>query len=189
MKFRTTTAKYAVWVALCAPAVHILFRYITDTISYGEVVHETGSWSVGLLFVALAVTPLGKIVPPRWMTFLRFHRRAIGVASFAYAALHTIAYLEKKWGADLIMTEGLKPGLGTGWLALVIFLVLAITSNNRSVRKLGRSWKRLHRSVYVAAALVFAHWILTAFEPRLAYTVLAALCVVEALRWIPRRRN
>jgi sulfoxide reductase heme-binding subunit YedZ len=113
----------------------------------------------------------------------------MGVASFAYAALHTIAYLEKKWGADLIVTEGLKPGIATGWLALAIYLVLAITSNNRSVRSLGRSWKTLHRSVYAAAALVFAHWILTAFEPQLAFTVLAALCAVEALRWIPNWRK
>ncbi len=189
MKFRSLTAKYAVWAALCAPALHIIFRYIADTMSYGEVIHETGNWSVGLLFLALAVTPLGKVAPKAgWLAFFRFHRRAIGVASFAYAALHTITYLERKWGADLIVTESLKPGIATGWLALVIFLALAITSNNRSVRRLGKSWKKLHRSIYAAAMLVFAHWILTAFEPLLAYTVLAALCVVEALRWMPNRR-
>lgn len=189
MKFRSPTAKYLVWLALCVPALHIVFRYLQDTMSYGEVIHETGDWSVGLLFAALAITPLGRLAAKsKWLTFFRFHRRAIGVASFAYAALHTIVYLDRKWGADLIVTEGLKPGLATGWIALVIFLVLAITSNNRSVRKLGRSWKKLHRSVYVSAALVFAHWILTAFEPRLAITLLLALCAVEALRWIPTFR-
>lgn len=190
MRARSPTAKYAVWAALCAPASYIIFRYIADTISYGQVIHETGDWSVGLLFVALAVTPLGRVAPKSdWLAFFRFHRRAIGVASFSYAALHTIVYLERKWGADLIVMESLKPDLATGWLALAIFLVLAITSNNRSVRRLGKSWKTLHRSVYVSAALVFAHWILTAFEPQLAYTVLVALCVVEALRWIPKRRK
>jgi sulfoxide reductase heme-binding subunit YedZ len=165
-----------------------MFRYLADTMSYGQVIHESGDWSVGLLFAALTITPLGRFAPMSgWLAFFRFHRRAIGVASFAYAALHTIAYLERKWGADLIMIEGLKPGIATGWLALVIFLVLAITSNSRSVRSLGKSWKTLHRSVYAAAALVFAHWILTAFEAQPAYMVLAALCVLEALRWIPSR--
>lgn len=169
------------------PALHILFRYLADTMSYGEVIHETGDWSVGLLFIALAVTPIGRIAPKLGgLRFLRFHRRAIGVASFAYAALHTITYLERKWGADLIVTEGFKPGMATGWLALLIFLVLAATSNNRSVANLGRSWKALHRTVYVAAALVFVHWILTAFEPQLAYITLFALCIVETLRWIAR---
>jgi sulfoxide reductase heme-binding subunit YedZ len=121
------------------------------------------------------------------LAFLRFHRRAIGVASFAYAALHTVVYLEKKWGADLILTEGLKPGIATGWIALVIFLMLAITSNNLSVRRLGKTWKLLHRTVYVSALLVFAHWILTGFGPQPAYIVLLALCMVEALRWMPDR--
>jgi len=158
--------------------------------SYGEVIHETGDWSVGLLFVALAITPLGKVAAKLGLLrFLRFHRRAIGVASFAYAALHTITYLERKWGADLIVMEGLKPDLATGWVALVIFLVLAITSNNRSVQRLGRTWKTLHRTVYIAAALVFLHWILTAFEPQLAYIVMLALCLVEGIRWIPRDKT
>jgi sulfoxide reductase heme-binding subunit YedZ len=121
------------------------------------------------------------------LAFLRFHRRAIGVASFAYAALHTVVYLERKWGADLIVTEALKPGIATGWLALLIFLVLAITSNNFSVRSLGKSWKMLHRTVYISAILVFAHWILTGFGPQLAYMVLIALCAVEAMRWLPKR--
>ena len=188
LNYHTPAAKYVVWAALCAPALYIIFRYLTDTMSYGEVIHETGDWSVGLLFVALAITPLGRVAAKSgWLAFFRFHRRAIGVASFAYAALHTIAYLERKWGADLIVTEGLKPGIATGWLALVIYLVLATTSNNRSVRRLGKSWKTLHRSVYAAAVLVFVHWVLTAFDPQLAYTVLIALCVVEALRWIPNR--
>lgn len=190
LNYHTLTAKYAVWAALCAPALHIIFRYFADTMSYGEVIHETGDWSVGLLFVALAITPLGRVAAKSgWLAFFRFHRRAIGVASFAYAALHTVVYLERKWGADLIVTEGLKPGIATGWLALVIYLLLALTSNNRSVRRLGKSWKTLHRSVYAGAVLVFAHWILTAFDAQLAYTALVALCVVEALRWIPQQRR
>lgn len=190
MRFRSLAAKYFVWVALFAPAVHIIFRYIADTMSYGEVIHETGDWSIGLLFTALAITPLGRVASKSgWWAFFRFHRRAIGVASFAYAALHTIAYLERKWGADLIVMEGVKSDIATGWIALGIFLVLAITSNNCSVRKLGKSWKTLHRTVYVSAALAFAHWILTDFDPQLAYIILVALCAVEALRWMPSQRE
>lgn len=185
MKYRRPAAKYATWFALSAPALHILFRYNADRMSYGEVIHETGDWSVGFLFIALAVTPFGRVAGKSgWLAFLRFHRRAIGVASFAYAALHTLVYLERKWGADLILTEALDPDLATGWIALLIFLVLAITSNNRSVQRLGRSWKTLHRSVYVSAALVFAHWILTALDARTAWTVALALAAVEALRFL-----
>ena len=112
------------------------------------------------------------------------HRRAIGVASFAYAAFHTITYLERKWGYGYILEEAKDPGLFTGWIALVIFLVLAITSNNPSVRALRKNWKHLHRTVYIATGLTFAHWIFTAIEPQTAYISLGALCLVECLRFI-----
>jgi sulfoxide reductase heme-binding subunit YedZ len=71
----------------------------------------------------------------------------------------------------------------------VIFLVLALTSNDRSVKALLRNWQRLHRTVYIAAGLVFAHWILTAFDRQTAYICLAAILVVESLRFVRRGRS
>jgi len=182
--------KYSIWGLLAIPFIYIVMRHATDKISYGKVIHETGQWSVGLLFLAMVITPLRRIfTSTKWTSSLLYHRRAIGVASFAYAAHHTVVYLERKWGADLILTEGLKPSLATGWVALLIFLLLAVSSNNSSVRLLGRKWKPLHRSVYIAAALVFAHWALASFDPVPAYIVLGLLCVIELLRFVPNRKT
>lgn len=171
------------------PAIYILVRYLNDSISYGQVIHETGDWSVGLLALALAVTPVRRLLPkarfPRW---LLMYRRALGVASFAYAAFHTVTYLQRKWGYGYILKEGVEPDLLTGWIAMVIFLALAITSNDQAVRALRRNWQRLHRAVYVAAALVFAHWILTAFDRQTATICLVAMGVVESLRFFRRGR-
>ena len=64
------------------------------------------------------------------------------IESFAYAALHTGVYLERKWGAGLIVEEGLDAPLGTGWLALFVLLILALTSNGLSVGILRERWKR-----------------------------------------------
>lgn len=179
--------KHGLWVLLAVPAIYIVLRYWQDAISYGEIIHATGDWSVALLALALAVTPLRRVLAGGGLTrWLMTHRRAFGVASFAYATLHTLTYLERKWGHGFILKEGLQPDLLTGWIALAIFLLLAATSNDRSVRALRRNWQRLHRAVYVAAGLTFAHWILTAFEPRIAYICLAALCLIEALRFVRR---
>lgn len=178
-------SKYGIWAILTVPGIYILYRYLTDEISYGQVIHETGNWSVGLLFLALAITPLRRLLPTaKWPLWLMFHRRAIGVASFGFAAFHTIVYLERKWGYGYILEEAKDPGILTGWIALAIFLVLTVTSNNASVRALRKNWQHLHRTVYIAAGLTFAHWILTAFEPQTAYICLAALCLVESLRFI-----
>jgi sulfoxide reductase heme-binding subunit YedZ len=179
--------KYWIWAVLSVPAIHILVRYLNDSISYGQVIHQTGDWSVGFLALALAVTPLRRLLPKaRWPRWAFAHRRALGVASFAYAAFHTLTYVQRKWGYGYILDEGKEPDLLTGWIAFVIFLALALTSNDQSVRTLRRNWQRLHRTVYIAAGLVFAHWILTAFDRRTAYVCLAALCVVESLRFIRR---
>ena len=59
-----------------------------------------------------------------------------------------------------ILTDILALEFAVGWLGFVIFAVLAMTSNNWSVRYLGRAWKRLHFWVYPAAALTFLHWYL-----------------------------
>ena len=50
-------------------------------------------------------------------------------------------------------------GIWTGWLAFFIFIPLALTSNDISVRTLGPSWKSLHRFVYAAAVATLVHWI------------------------------
>lgn len=175
--------KYPVWALLTLPAIWMLYELQADSATYGQTIHRSGQWSVGLLFAVLAITPLRRFTTSAWVTNLTRYRRAIGVACFGYAALHTGVYLERKWGADLILKEGLEPALATGWVALSLFLLMALTSNATSTRLLGPSWKHLHRSVYMAAVLAFAHWILATFDPRIAYICLAALVLIEMLRF------
>lgn len=183
-------SKFLMWALLSLPFIVICVRFGNDSISYGQVIHQTGLWSAGLLLMALLVTPLRKFFnSAQWAILILPHRRAIGIASFAYAALHTAVYLERKWGADLIIKEGLEPSLATGWLAFAIFLALAVTSNDASVRALGKSWKRLHRYVYVATVLMFAHWWLAAFDPALAYVFAAIFLTFQVPRLIGLRNE
>lgn len=77
----------------------------------------------------------------------------------------------------------------TGWIAMFIFVALAVTSNNASVRALGKRWKSLHKLVYVAAILTFLHWILTAFDPLTGYIHAAILLGIQALRLVPNAKK
>ena len=70
----------------------------------------------------------------------------------------------------------------TGWVALALFVPLAVTSNDIAVRALKQSWKRLHQLVYPAAILMFLHWVLSAFDPMTAYIHIAVLAVIELVR-------
>ena len=110
------------------------------------------------------------------------------MASFAYAALHTLVYVERTGMLADVIDEAVDPGYLTAWIALAVFLVLAVTSNDASVRWLKEGWKRLHRLVYLAAVLAFAHWVLVAFNPGAAYLHLGILAGLEAYRvWKQRR--
>lgn len=172
-----------IWALLALPAGYIAVLQVTDQLSYGETIQLSGQWSVGFLCMVLLVTPLKQLLPGRKeVKILLRHRRALGVASFGYALLHTVVYLEKKWPAGLVLKEGQDPSLLTGWVAFLVFLALAVTSNNISVQKLGYRWKTLHRSVYAAAALIFAHWALTSLDPTIAIGIGAAIFLIELTR-------
>ena len=179
------TARYVLWGFLALPAIVMMQRYAVDTLSYGEVIHESGIWSVRLLILTMAVTPLrvafGNV---RWTGWLLRQRRAFGVATFAYALLHTVVYVARKVDIGLMIEEAMEPDLAIGWMGFAVFAVLALTSNDASVRLLRRKWKPVHRLVYVGALLMLAHWYLAAFDPALAYVYFAILAALEAARMI-----
>jgi sulfoxide reductase heme-binding subunit YedZ len=186
---RIAGSPYLLWAILALPAAHTLFAYWRGTTFYGEVVHSSGLLAVRLLIVAMAVTPLSLAFPRAgWTRWLRAHRRHFGVAAFAYSLLHTAVYVQRQaWTA--IFEDALTIAMWTGWFAFVVMLALAVTSNDASVRWLRGRWKWLHRAVYAAAILTFAHWILSAFDPIPGWIHLGVLAALEAYRiWWMRRR-
>lgn len=184
-----TGSPYFFWLVLALPAAVQTARYWQGAVFYGEYLHWTGQFAAQLLIATMAVTPLRLAFPAaRGLQWLARRRRYLGVATFGYALLHTLAYLERADDWSKVVDEALGIAIGTGWIALVIFLLLAATSNDVSVRGLGRGWKRLHRTIHVAALLTFAHWILTAFDPLAGWLHLAVLALLESFRvWKSRQ--
>ena len=179
---RLINAPLSLWIVLAIPWCAIIMLYVTGEYTYGEFILASGDWSAWLLMATLAISPIKLMFPTSpWPLWLLQRRRYFGVASFMYAAPHVIAYLIRL-PADRILSEMTEPGIMTGWIALAIFLPLAITSNNAAVRALGRRWKSLHRLVYIAAILIFAHWILTAFDPMTGAIHAGVLAVLEGYR-------
>ena len=180
---RLIGSRYLLWLLLALPGAVILVRYATGATFYGEVVLATGDISAKLLIATMAVTPLSLMFPGRsWVRWLLRRRRYLGVAAFGYAVLHTVIYLVRKGVFGDVLSEAAEPGLLAGWIALAIFVPLALTSNDAAVRRLRRHWKRLHRWVYAAALLVFAHWVITAYDPTLGLVHLAVLAALEGFR-------
>jgi sulfoxide reductase heme-binding subunit YedZ len=184
---RLLNAPWLVWLLLALPGAVLTYRYARGATFYGEYLHATGELGVQLLIVAMAVTPLKMVFPGAgWVQWLARRRRYIGVAAFGYSLLHAVAYIERQ-AFKTIVEDAAELAMLTGWIALLVMLALAVTSNDSAVRLLRAAWKRLHRTVYLAAALAIAHWILTAFDPTSAYIHLGVLATLEALRLFRRR--
>lgn len=165
------------------PLAWMTRQYAMGTIYYGEYLHWTGVQSARVLLLTLAVTPLVRLLPGaaavRWL--LR-RRRDLGLVTFTFALAHTAAYVFRKSDLALIASEGINADLLTGWIAFLVFIALALTSNDASVRALGRNWRSLHKSVYVAAVLTYLHWVLTAFDPTTGYVHFAMLAILLLAR-------
>lgn len=156
------SAKPLVWLACALPAAWLLDAAFTDGLGPNPaeaLQHATGLWSLRLLCLTLAVTPLR--VHTNTPQLARF-RRALGLATFAYAALHVLTYavfdMAWDWGgmaADVFR----RPFILVGTAAACLLLLLALTSFSRVARWLGgRRWKALHRSIYLIAGLALLHF-------------------------------
>jgi len=124
-----------------------------------RLLHQSGEISIWTLGVVLAFTPLRLLFPrSQIVVALNRHRRAVGVSTCLYGLLHFGFHVLYEGGVDGLARSLSKPFIWFGVAGLSILIVLALTSNNWSIRKLGgKNWKLLHRLAYVAAALLLYH--------------------------------
>ncbi len=123
-----------------------------------DLIHRAGFWALMFVLITLAITPLRRIT--RYGQLLDV-RRMLGVGAFCYAALHISLYvLDQQFDLVKVASEIVKRiYLIIGFVALSGLTVLAITSTDRMVRRLGgMRWARLHQIVYVIALLALIHY-------------------------------
>jgi sulfoxide reductase heme-binding subunit YedZ len=122
-------------------------------------IRSTGDWTLRLLCLTLAVTPLRQWTG--WTALVRL-RRMIGLFTFFYGLLHFLCYawldMGLDWG-DIVRDIPKRPFVLVGTTALLLMLPLAATSFDRAIRALGSlRWRRLHQAVYAVAVLAILHF-------------------------------
>ena len=148
------------WALLCLPAMLMMRPYVFGDVIAMDMLQPTGEWSARFMIAAMVLSPLLSLIGPRpWLSWLIQRRRALGVAAFGYASVHLIFYIIDMGNLDDMIAEFLALGIWTGWAAMLLFVPLAVTSNDASMRALKAGWKRLQRLVYPTAVLVLVHWI------------------------------
>jgi sulfoxide reductase heme-binding subunit YedZ len=152
--------KLSVFVALFLPASWTAIAFVTGNLGarpLTEAIHQQGLWTIRLILVALAITPLKAIL--QWQRLILV-RRMVGVAAFAYVMLHFSLYtVDQNFNLVTVASEIVKRiYLTIGFTALVGLATLAATSTDAMVRRLGRKWQALHRLVYVICVLGLIHY-------------------------------
>jgi sulfoxide reductase heme-binding subunit YedZ len=124
-----------------------------------HITHFTGDWTIRLIVVTLAVTPLRKLLG--LPDLIRF-RRMIGLFAFSYACLHFATYfwLDKFFDMHEILADVAKrPYITAGFTAFVLMIPLAVTSTTGWIRRLGgKRWQMLHRLIYISAIAGVVHY-------------------------------
>ena len=175
---------WSVYLVLAIPAVYFFYLALTGALSIEPIKaleHKLGEFGLQLLIFGLFITPMRRYLG---INLLRF-RRAIGVMTYYYITLHLLVWLilDVQVPSAILQDIVKRPYITIGMLAFVGMTPLAFTSNSYAVRKLGQSWRKLHRLVYVIAVLGAVHFIMLVkglqFEPIIYLGVILTLLALR----------
>ena len=155
-------AKPLLFVAGLLPFAWLFYGALMNTLGANPaeaLIRSTGDWTLRLLCITLAVTPLRVIA--HQPALARF-RRMLGLFAFFYVLLHFFSYAWLDMGLDLdaiVRDIPKRPFALVGFLAFVLMIPLAATSFNRAIKALGaKRWQALHKSVYAIVLLGLLHF-------------------------------
>lgn len=164
---KLTMVKIALFFICLIPFFYMLTQFFADQANPVEyVTHATGDWSLRFLLITLAVTPIRIIYG--FGKILRV-RRMLGLFAFFYVFTHFMiyAFLDLAYSNDVGFSELAsyvyndivkRPYITVGFIAFLLLIPLAVTSTNGMMKRLGKKWRSLHKSVYLVAILGVLHY-------------------------------
>jgi methionine sulfoxide reductase heme-binding subunit len=158
----TNVSKSAVFVVALLPLVYLAWQFFHDGLGANpirEAEIQTGLWTIRLLAVTLAVTPVRRLLGWNWLVK---YRRMLGLFTFFYACVHLSMWAGVDWffaWGDMWEEIVKHKYILIGMLTWLLLLPLAVTSTKGWVRRLGKRWVRLHRLIYVAAVTGTIHYL------------------------------
>ena len=170
--------KLVVFVAALAPFAHLVWRGFNGDLTADplvEITNDTGIWTLRLVVITLAITPIRRLTG--WNPIIRL-RRMLGLFAFFYGTLHFLTYVVGDRFASLDFPDGFvawstfvnllasiwedvakRPYITVGFIAFVSMIPLALTSTAGWIRRLGgRNWQLLHRLIYLTAIAGVTHY-------------------------------
>jgi sulfoxide reductase heme-binding subunit YedZ len=186
--------RWLIFLLSLIPLAYIVYQTLIEQLGADPaktIVLFTGEWAIYFLFITLAVTPLRRLVHFQKIHFrwLQVHRRMLGLFTLFYALLHVTAFLVFILGLDFsrfVKELVERPYILVTIPAVILLIVLGVTSTQAMMRRLGKNWIRLHGSIYLIAILAWVHVFMQVrssyFEAVLFGVILLAL-LLPRLSW------
>jgi sulfoxide reductase heme-binding subunit YedZ len=181
------------------PLALLVFDFYTNNLTANPIqaaTLRTGKAALVLLVLSLAGSPLASIFR---ITVAAKLRKPLGLYAFMYSLIHFLIFIWVDLGLNWeFIKDGFlqKPYALIGFAAFFILLLMAATSTRGWQKRLGKTWKQLHRLVYVAGLLVIVHyvWLVKSDirEPLvwgLAISILLLVRVKTIKQWLLDRKN
>ena len=182
------SAKSLLWLSCLMPFAWLVWGAGNDALGANPaeyLIRATGDWTLRLLCVTLAVTPLRVM---SGLPELAKLRRMLGLFTYFYVVLHLLCYswldMGFEWG-DIAADIAKRPFILVGFSSFVLLTPLALTSFNRAIRWLGaKRWQWLHRLVYAVAVLAVLHFFwMRAGKSNFAEVFVYAAVIFVLLAW------
>ena len=189
---RFTWFQAAVHIGALLPLVFLIINWYQDNLTFNPIQAlelRTGKYALILLLLSLACTPINTLLGFSQVIKVR---RPLGLYAFFYAGIHFLIFIGLDYQFNLtLLQEAIfeKRYALVGFGAGLILLALALTSTRGWMKRLGRTWTKLHKFVYLAGILVIIHYVwLVKSDIRvpLLYGVILVLLLVARL---PRVRK
>jgi len=153
--------KTIAWVLLGSPALYAAYLIAINDLGANPLetlTDHTGQWTLRFLLLGLLITPLRQLTD--WVSLIRY-RRLIGLFAAFYATAHMSLWLfiDQQLDWNLLVEDVLdRPYITLGFIGWLLLLPLVATSTKGMIKKLGKSWRKLHRAVYIIPVLGIVHY-------------------------------
>ena len=151
-----------IYVSLLVPLLFLTYDLLSGRLGVDpmrSIEKSLGITAIYILILTLCITPFSTLTG---INFIRF-RRAFGLMSFFYIILHLSTWLlldmQLRW-VEILESLTRKPFIVFGMMGFLLLIPLAATSNNYSMKRLGKYWPKLHKLIYVAIILGGIHYLM-----------------------------
>ena len=170
-----------IYVSLLVPLLFLTYDLLSGRLGVDPmraIEKSLGVTAIYILILTLCITPFSILTG---INFIRF-RRAFGLMSFVYIVLHFSTWLllnmQLRW-VEIVESLTRKPFIVFGMMGFLLLIPLAATSNNYSMKRLGKYWQKLHKLIYVAIILGGIHYLM--MEKTLQNDAIITFIIIIAL--------